>query len=691
MINFDKQSFIIDGKREFLVSGDFHYFRVPKSDWKRRLLLFKKKGGKCIGTYAPWIVHEPKEGVFDFTPDTQTDLTSFLQLAKELGLYVMVRPGPMQYSELENDGLPHWLLKDYPQVLAHNKQGESFHFSSISYLHPLLLEKFYRYIDHLSKLILPYSMQNGGPIVMIQLDNEVAGIHEWFGSIDYNKESMGIGVTGGLYTEWLKNKYQTIDQLNEAYSSSFDGFEAVNPCEDNLLIDIDYRDFYCYSLVLFLKLLKQRYESNGFDLLFIHNLGGEDMIYYIADACKELSPNFCIGFDNYYTLGLNGPSNPTVKSFVKALFGCDLLNELNMPAFIPEIQGGSPTHFPPILKENLLALYMINLASGLKGINYYIYTGGQNVPGTGRWGEDYDYNAFISRDGKKKETFKAFAGFNEFVVNNEWIAGSQRRFSVQVGYEWEEMRYKDVINNYEGYPDIDFSVNKLNKMGTSLVSTKYQPKYVELKSRLDLSTPLILCNTNYISKEAESNVLNFVNEGGRLVIFGDLPDKDFRLSQANGLTDIFKNEEFNGYDKNFSYVLANGKKVFGLTFTKSILVKDSSCRILCKDTEGAVLGIERTYGKGAITVITTGAFLPANLDQIDFLEELLSSNGAKEIAYSTNRNIQVSVLSDGKKDMIFAINLYTGEMETDIIYIDNGKTKTKRLKIQGQQVKSFTI
>ena len=61
-LTFDKKYYFIDGKPVYLYAGEFHYFRVPKPDWRRRMQLFKEAGGNCLATYIPWLIHEPEEG-----------------------------------------------------------------------------------------------------------------------------------------------------------------------------------------------------------------------------------------------------------------------------------------------------------------------------------------------------------------------------------------------------------------------------------------------------------------------------------------------------------------------------------------------------------------------------------------------------------------------------------------------------
>src|SRR3974377_404324 len=66
LIKHDWQCYRVGGKPVYLYSGEFHYFRVPKSEWRKRMELFKQAGGNCIATYIPWLIHEPSEGNIQF-------------------------------------------------------------------------------------------------------------------------------------------------------------------------------------------------------------------------------------------------------------------------------------------------------------------------------------------------------------------------------------------------------------------------------------------------------------------------------------------------------------------------------------------------------------------------------------------------------------------------------------------------
>lgn len=102
-----KNGFVIDGKYRILRGGTIQFFRLPESVWEDRLRKFKAAGFNTIDMYVAWNNHEPEEGKFDFS---KPDVRKFLDLAKGLGLYVMLRPGPYFTNEYDGGGVPAWVL-----------------------------------------------------------------------------------------------------------------------------------------------------------------------------------------------------------------------------------------------------------------------------------------------------------------------------------------------------------------------------------------------------------------------------------------------------------------------------------------------------------------------------------------------------------------------------------------------------
>lgn len=103
-----ERQFLLDGIPFRILSGEMHYFRIPRDCWRDRLVKLKACGLNTVATYMPWNLHERRQGSFDFSGNL--DVRSFLALADELGLRVVLRPGPYICSEWEFGGFPAWLL-----------------------------------------------------------------------------------------------------------------------------------------------------------------------------------------------------------------------------------------------------------------------------------------------------------------------------------------------------------------------------------------------------------------------------------------------------------------------------------------------------------------------------------------------------------------------------------------------------
>ena len=103
-----KDEIYVNGEKLQIISGSIHYFRVVPEYWRDRLEKLKAMGCNTVETYVAWNVHEPYEGEFHF--EGEYDLCRFMELAQELGLYVILRPSPYICAEWEFGGFPAWLL-----------------------------------------------------------------------------------------------------------------------------------------------------------------------------------------------------------------------------------------------------------------------------------------------------------------------------------------------------------------------------------------------------------------------------------------------------------------------------------------------------------------------------------------------------------------------------------------------------
>ena len=165
VVTYDAHSVMIHGKRELLVTGEMHYARSTREQWPHILDRSKELGLNCIATYVFWNMHEPKRGVFDFSGGS--DLGHFLQLCKDRGLFVFLRTGPYCCAEWNFGGFPSW-LRDEP--------GITFRTMSDPYLKRVEI-----YFERLAQVVRPMLASNGGPIILVQVENEYANIAKRYG------------------------------------------------------------------------------------------------------------------------------------------------------------------------------------------------------------------------------------------------------------------------------------------------------------------------------------------------------------------------------------------------------------------------------------------------------------------------------------------------------------------------------
>ena len=165
-----KDDFYLNGKPFQIISGGIHYFRVVPEYWRDRLEKLKAMGCNTVETYIPWNMHEPKKGEFCF--EGMLDLERFVKLAQELSLYVILRPSPYICAEWEFGGLPAWLLAEDGMHLRTSYQPYLNHVAE--------------YYDKLFQIITPLQINYGGPVILMQVENE----YGYYGSDYTYLESM---------------------------------------------------------------------------------------------------------------------------------------------------------------------------------------------------------------------------------------------------------------------------------------------------------------------------------------------------------------------------------------------------------------------------------------------------------------------------------------------------------------------
>ena len=157
-----KGTFLLNGEPFIVKAAEVHYPRIPRPYWEHRIKMCKALGMNAVCIYIFWNIHEQAEGQFDFTGNN--DVAEFCRLAQKNGMYVIVRPGPYVCAEWEMGGLPWWLLKKKDIKLRERD--------------PYFMERVKIFEENVGEQLAPLTIQNGGPIIMVQVENEYGSYGE---------------------------------------------------------------------------------------------------------------------------------------------------------------------------------------------------------------------------------------------------------------------------------------------------------------------------------------------------------------------------------------------------------------------------------------------------------------------------------------------------------------------------------
>ncbi len=173
-----KNDFLLDGKSFRIISGEMHPARIPKQYWRHRIQMAKAMGCNTIAVYIFWNYHETQKGIFDFKTENR-DIAEFIRICQEEKMWVLLRPGPYVCAEWDFGGLPPYLLK-IPDI-------------RIRCMDTRYMEAVNRYLNRLSIEVRPLQCTNGGPILMVQIENE-------YGSFGNDRQYLE-----ELRKTWIKN------------------------------------------------------------------------------------------------------------------------------------------------------------------------------------------------------------------------------------------------------------------------------------------------------------------------------------------------------------------------------------------------------------------------------------------------------------------------------------------------------
>lgn len=380
-IEYTDKAVFIDSERLDLMAGEVHYWRLESRCWELILDRLLETGIRMVSTYVPWRVHMPvpSEANFGSSRGDSLDLRAFLELAKRKGLKVFLRPGPLIVSEMTCGGLPDYLFED-ESILVRNSKGEIpkggfAPLGTVSYLHPRYLEHCRQWLSAVYTVVKDFFRQNGGPIILLQLDNEVSYVcHDGMFVGDYNEAVIG---KDGFYHRWLERKYGGVPPYVPAPKSVADvepPRELGGDYETNLRYYLDWAELREDMMAEYLAELRRIWESLGVrDVVYVTNYNPHNAISVPTNWAKmEAATTGITGYDFY-----KRPYMP-FREWERMALVCAYSETATKVPWSPEFMSGIwgedfGDGFGQVPAEHFEFMSLSALAFGLKGLNYYMF------------------------------------------------------------------------------------------------------------------------------------------------------------------------------------------------------------------------------------------------------------------------------------------------------------------------------
>ncbi|MGC4943771.1 beta-galactosidase [Kribbella sp. DT2] len=541
-VQLSRRRLVIDGKPSLMLSGEVHYFRLARADWASRLDLLVAAGCDAVATYMPWLVHELPDGSVDLVGRTSPyrDLAGFLELAAAKGLSVIARPGPFVMAELKNEGLPYSVYE--PGVGAVGWDSTPAPTRDVDYLAPAYLESVKRWYGEVMPLLASQLAPVGGPVVAVQLDNEV-GMLSWVTNTpDLNDAAVD------EFGAWVRASGR------DSFGLDVDDVAAWragvrSPASGSLALHHELSVFQRDRYARYFAFLRREAESHGVTgvpfLINLHGTGeGRGRTYPIG--ISQLFPSYSgqsamtSGSDHYLgDLTVENVADLYVmNAFMAAVHGADQpLTSLEFEAGLGDYGEDLSRQVPP----SALALKTrLCVAQGNRLLNYYLFAGGHNPPlgvpvGDGNdriafTGERHGFTAPVGPEGQLNPSYAVLADTLAELRSFPDLADMDEEYDdIVLGFvpdhylteychPGDDVRRKQVANleRFRGMGLRDVLARSLLLAGFSFPAVNLQTDFVE-------SRVLCLASAPTLAADVQQRLADFVLTGGRLLLTGALP------------------------------------------------------------------------------------------------------------------------------------------------------------------------
>ncbi|MBN1622316.1 MAG: beta-galactosidase [Endomicrobiales bacterium] len=663
-VNLKKGYFEVNGKKQFILSGEVQYFRTEKKNWKKLLNGLREANCNTLSTYVPWNWHEYEKGKYDFTGKTHPsrDLAGFLKLVKEYGLNVLIKPGPHIHAEFLNGGVPQWVFSEYSQVLSLDKNGnptaDYAFYPPITYLHPDYMQLTKKWFEKFMDVVRPFDN-----IVMWQVDNEISY------SLTYFTYCRGQAFTGdynpflindGPYQRFLEEKYKKIEVLNERYNEKNSCFSQVVPPRNEPANQNEH--YKVYDWCEFREKLVGMYAHALMEMLY--DLGAKGP-FSIDDPL--------LGYDTAWRDVYNEIKDPRWETIVGYTYYPGSVEEEGMGHHISRIgftrATGSPLisnhemqsgdmYFLPHWKQSPSdydLLWKTAIGCGNNMINFYWFCDGFNFLGYEYFLPELNFLSPLDKNGNKRFQFNILKNIGKFLKENSRIVETNPVYDLAVGYYQPHIR--DIkFNNLQGINSFELGKGGMKGSLIDLLGV-CNVHFTMLNLEEELSDynsipqkKLMFIGSEYLDKNIQSNLIDFADKGGHLILLNNIPKKDEEFNDCRLIWDVLKLKEIKNMPKGKGVFEVNKLRYKNLDFVvcddvNTFEFADKGFSVdITPANDDRICGFTRNVGKGKISVV---GFIPKVFMDIsrDFIRKYLNKKSEDGIHIFERKHKNYSVFT----------------------------------------------
>jgi len=703
-----ENSFYLDNRKVFLNSGEIHYFRIKHKFWHKHLEAALEAGLTTVSTYVPWAWHESEESVFDFngTSCPERDLNGWLQQCHAYGLNCIVKPGPFILAEFRGAGLPDWFINQYgDEAKMRNPKGEIIQSDGVSLFNQKYLEKVALWYDQIMPFISKREILAGGPVIMMQICNEI-GVFSWLAKqADYGN------AVKDHFISYLSEKFISIKEVNDLWGTDYQDFAQVELPPDSKIPYVSKGDrgrdyeWHCSWRTYYgdyLRMLTIMARERGVTVPVYHNLPG-----WIYGHGYEFPVNITMyedlfGDKSEIIFGVD--HIPEFLSY-RNMHDDRIINDItyamqgNKPLFAAELQCGSREYNIVTNPRELELFYKASVAHGLTGWNYYMFSQGRNQERKGYSGETFYWFNPLTAEGERTSVFPLIKRMSGLVKTSESIIVNAKRKAEICVLFYPPYYATELERPVDGALELQF-------MPSAIRRPAYFDGLLKVLQILNIDYDMIdLCQaspdtlrkykqvwafcTDEMNAGDQQTIVDYTIAGGSMVIFPYLPDREMSQKPCTII-------------RNALSLFPSGKEIIDSPLIDIFDLKDIKCanpqitysekslsgvEIIARTVDGNACGFIKELGKGSL--IHLGTWIGFDTEgHKSVYEAILKRAGARlRQASGSNDNIAVRERFTGDNTaMLFVGNYYNEEQTCQVTYTHPGSGEAVTIPYTQNQI-----